>query len=184
MQIKDKPTGIPFMDTYDYEATVLYRGTLRTIAMPPMSGQLRTLAGIAANASKSGYNTLYVTMDAPTRIVIRKIFSALYGDVNLNDEQMMEAIRTYKHTGGEVVIYEAPRTSTVKDLEAIVETRSDIDLLLIDNINLLAEQAIVYDLARYAVKKDILAMAARHSVACIVTEQVPARIYAQDGEPL
>lgn len=184
MQIKDKPTGIPFIDTYDYEAPVLYMGTLRTIATRPMSGQLQTLAGIAADASKSGYNTLYVTMDAPTRVVTRKIFSALYGDVNLNDGQMMEAVRTYKHTGGEVVIYEAPRTATVKDLEAIVEARSDTDLLLIDNINLLAEQAIVYDLARYVVKKDILAMAARHSVACVVTEQLPARIYSQNGEPL
>lgn len=111
MQIMDRTKGTAFMDAYDPEAPALYRGTLRTIATQPMSGQLQTLAGIAANASKSGYNTLYVTMDAPTRVVTKKIFSALYGDANLNEEQMMEAIRTYKHTGGEVVIYEAPRTA-------------------------------------------------------------------------
>jgi len=134
------PTGYALLDNCLYHHGWGI-GELSCIMGPAKSGKSMALSEFALNASKAGYNVLYVTLEVSAQITQDRMDANIAG-IEINDlpgcgPRVVQAVEEYSQNSGKLIIYEYPSgTFSVSDFNRLINRlrakSHKFDLIVVD----------------------------------------------------
>lgn len=174
MNITDRTAFIPYMGLYVPGVTeTLYRRTLRSFPVKPLSGKTRTLCSVAADAIKSGYNVAYVSLDTTMNGILHNIAGVIYDTPSPTMEQVEHMRATYKSQ--KLIVHQVPAHTKLSEIAELLRLNGNIDLLVVDYINLVApnDDSLTFKTIE-DIERAFLPMLNTYSATCVTAEVVPA----------